>query len=140
MPSLYNTFRLDSVLKFFIKYSISEKTVLIKIVLFPFQFNGRKKLCLFQEGFSKDHYTVLQSLYNPDWYIGFNKKGKPLRGSLYSKSKMQNCFHFLKRDHSYGMEHYTPPGPKIKHPWKLKDLLTGHRSRPQRKVPKTPTR
>ncbi|KAG8179416.1 hypothetical protein JTE90_026316 [Oedothorax gibbosus] len=105
------------------------------------RFNGRKKLCLFQEDFSKEHYTVLKSLYNPEWYVGFNKKGKPLKGSLHSKSKMESCFHFLKRDHSYGMEQYTPPGPKIKHPWKLKDLLTGgHRSRPQRKVPKTPTR
>ncbi|CAL1261889.1 unnamed protein product [Larinioides sclopetarius] len=107
------------------------------------RFNGRKKLCLFRESMSVDHYTVLQSLYDSTWYIGFNRRGKPLKGSLYSKAKMQRCFHFVKRDYSYGMDEYTPPGPKIKNPWKLKDLLTGngqHRSRPQRKVPKTPTR
>ncbi|GIX95955.1 fibroblast growth factor 8b [Caerostris darwini] len=104
--------------------------------------NGRKKLCLFREDLSKDHYTVLQSLYDPTWYVGFNRRGKPLRGSQYSLPKLQNCFHFVKRDHSYSMDEYIPP-VKIK-PWRLKELLTEghghHRSRQQRKVPKTPTR
>ncbi|XP_054719806.1 fibroblast growth factor 8b-like [Uloborus diversus] len=108
------------------------------------RFNGRKKLCLFKEGFGfgEEHNTVLQSIYDPTWYVGFNKKGRPLKGSLHSKAKLRDCFLFVKRDHSYSLLETQHPGPKIKNPSKtLKDLLTGRRSiRPRRVVPRTPTR
>lgn len=103
------------------------------------QFNGRKKLCLFKEDFSKDHYTVIQSVHNHTWYVGFNRKGKALKGSMYSKPKLRNCFHFVKREHNFGLQDTPRPGPKIKDPSKLKDLLTGRGPfRHRRIVPTTP--
>lgn len=108
-------------------------------LFFSLQFNGRKKLCLFKEGFSQDHYTVIQSVHNHTWYVGFNRKGKALKGSMYSKPKLRNCFHFVKREHNFGLQDTPRPGPKIKDPSKLKDLLTGRGPfRHRRIVPTTP--
>lgn len=58
---------------------------------------------------------------------------------MYSKPKLQNCFHFVKREHNYGPQDTPRPGPKIKDPSKLKDLLTGRGPyRHRRIVPTTP--
>lgn len=109
------------------------------LLLYVFQFNGRKRLCLFKEGFSEDHYTIIQSVHNDTWHVGFNRKGKALKGSMYSKPKTRNCFHFVKREHNYGLQETPRPGPKIKDPSKLKDLLTGRGPfRHRRIVPTTP--
>ncbi|XP_035208424.1 fibroblast growth factor 8b-like [Stegodyphus dumicola] len=105
------------------------------------RFNGKKRLCMFEENFSEDHYTVLQSIFNKDWYVGFNRKGKPLKGNLHKTKK--KCYHFIKRDHPYGLKDPMGPGPRIKDPSKLKDLLTGRGHTPLRHrkiVPRTPTR
>lgn len=103
------------------------------------QFNGRKKLCLFKEGFSEDHYTVIQSVHNDTWYVGFNRKGKALKGNMISKPKLRKCFNFVKREHNFGIHETPRPGPRIKDPSKLKDLLTGRGPyRHRRIVPTTP--
>ena len=49
------------------------------------------------------NYFKYQSLYNPDWFIGFNRNGKPIRGKISdpnhsnkSKRRKHQCYHFVK--------------------------------------------
>ncbi|XP_015925960.1 fibroblast growth factor 8 [Parasteatoda tepidariorum] len=112
------------------------------------RFNGKKqapllrrKVCLFKEGFSEEHFTVIRSLYDPTWYVGFNRKGKPLKGNLHSIKKHEKCFNFIKREHVYGLDANPPPSPiQIKNPWKLKDLLPPRPFGQRKTVPRTPIR
>ncbi|KAL1432442.1 hypothetical protein MTO96_013200 [Rhipicephalus appendiculatus] len=60
----------------------------------------RKSLCEFRE-LMRDNYSTFQSVYNDNWYIGFNSTGKPMRGRKTRGRKMRPHkwfpFMFLKR-------------------------------------------
>ena len=64
--------------------SSPSKSVLISGFLTPisccFQHSGNTKLCIFKEKYTKDHFTEYRSKANPDWFIGFRRNGKPLKG------------------------------------------------------------
>lgn len=53
-----------------------------------------KERCLFKE-MAKDNYTMLQSVANEHWYVGFNKKGKRLKGYNFQR-KRRKCYYFTK--------------------------------------------
>lgn len=55
----------------------------------------RKGLCEFRE-IMRDKYSTFQSVYNDNWYIGFNSKGKPMRGRKMPPNRWIP-FMFLKR-------------------------------------------
>ncbi|KAH8019927.1 hypothetical protein HPB51_023569 [Rhipicephalus microplus] len=55
----------------------------------------RKGLCEFRE-IMRDNYSTFQSVYNGNWYIGFNSKGKPVRGRKVPPHRWFQ-FMFLKR-------------------------------------------
>ncbi|GIX98443.1 fibroblast growth factor 17 [Caerostris extrusa] len=88
-------------------------------------FSGGSPRCIFEEQFSPEYFTTLKSVYNKNWSIGFNRKGKPLLGSDKSKSHRNRCFYFTKRGHSYldGLHETNPYGPKIANPHKLMHFL-----------------
>ncbi|XP_023222990.1 fibroblast growth factor 17-like isoform X1 [Centruroides vittatus] len=77
------------------------------------RFVGENKRCLFKEVLSPDMYTKFQSLYNSDWFVGFNKKGKPLKGKPDRHKGKRHCFSFIKRGFSYLTIHSNQPGPKM---------------------------
>ncbi|CAG2101126.1 unnamed protein product, partial [Medioppia subpectinata] len=67
------------------------------------QFDGEDLECLFKE-VAENRHIKFQSFYNPDWYIGFNKKGKPLVGQIplvgagpKLNPKRKKCYHFVKK-------------------------------------------
>ncbi|XP_037580683.1 fibroblast growth factor 17-like [Dermacentor silvarum] len=55
----------------------------------------RKSLCEFRE-IMRDNYSTFQSVYNDNWYIGFNSTGKPMRGRKV-RPRRWFPFMFLKR-------------------------------------------
>uniref|UniRef100_A0A0B6ZME6 Uncharacterized protein n=1 Tax=Arion vulgaris TaxID=1028688 RepID=A0A0B6ZME6_9EUPU len=63
--------------------------------------NGGSLQCMFNE-LSKENHIKLQSVANPDWYVGFNRRGRKVKG--YTKSekwKKKKCFRFFKTELSF---------------------------------------
>ena len=85
-------------------------------------------MCIFKEIHKKgDGYTEFQSVYNPEWKLGFNKRGSPLKGDFYMREngklrkKYLECLRFTKRE----FEPYVQPGPskpKSYSPWDTAQL------------------
>lgn len=66
------------------------------ITFFPFfQPDGRKQECVFVEEFLENNYTALVSAKYKGWYLGFNRKGRPKKGS--QTTQRQQEVHFMKR-------------------------------------------
>lgn len=63
--------------------------------LFVFQPDGRKQECVFVEEFLENNYTALVSAKYKGWYLGFNRKGRPKKGSR--TTQRQQEVHFMKR-------------------------------------------
>uniref|UniRef100_A0AAX7UEP6 Fibroblast growth factor n=1 Tax=Astatotilapia calliptera TaxID=8154 RepID=A0AAX7UEP6_ASTCA len=63
-----------------------------KIVGMP---DGRKQECVFIEEFLENNYTALVSAKYKGWYLGFNRKGRPKKGSR--TTQRQQEVHFMKR-------------------------------------------
>uniref|UniRef100_A0A8D3E8Y4 Fibroblast growth factor 24 n=1 Tax=Scophthalmus maximus TaxID=52904 RepID=A0A8D3E8Y4_SCOMX len=63
-----------------------------KIVVRP---DGRKQECVFVEEFLENNYTALVSAKYKGWYLGFNRKGRPKKGSR--TTQRQQEVHFMKR-------------------------------------------
>ena len=56
--------------------------------------------CLFTEETTESRHVKYRSLYNPDWYLGFNRKGAPLVGKIlahHQQLKREKCYQFLKK-------------------------------------------
>ncbi|XP_074593830.1 head involution defective isoform X2 [Brevipalpus obovatus] len=55
--------------------------------------------CLFRETRIHSNYRQYRSLYNPNWLLGFNKGGKPIRGRRKNPKRHRNkdCFQFVKK-------------------------------------------
>lgn len=60
-----------------------------------FQPDGRKQECVFVEEFLENNYTALVSAKYKGWYLGFNRKGRPKKGSR--TTQRQQEVHFMKR-------------------------------------------
>ncbi|KAM9794979.1 fibroblast growth factor 24 [Neosynchiropus ocellatus] len=58
--------------------------------------DGRKQECVFVEEFLENNYTALVSAKYKGWYLGFNRKGRPKKGSR--TTQRQQEVHFMKRD------------------------------------------
>lgn len=63
--------------------------------LFFCQPDGRKQECVFVEEFLENNYTALVSAKYKGWYLGFNRKGRPKKGSR--TTQRQQEVHFMKR-------------------------------------------
>lgn len=64
------------------------------------RFNGNNIGCLFSEIPHASRYIKLNSLYNPDWFIGFNRNGRPMSGKIRSPAqhiRREKCYHFVKK-------------------------------------------
>ncbi|XP_055928791.1 fibroblast growth factor 17-like isoform X1 [Argiope bruennichi] len=98
------------------------------------KFSGANPRCIFEELFSPDYYTVLRSVSNKDWLVGFNRRGKPILGSD-TKTHRSRCYHFTKRDHSYldALHKTRHFAPKISNPHKFLHLLHEKRTRRQKR-------
>nr|ALS19767.1 fgf8/17/18 [Novocrania anomala] len=62
--------------------------------------------CLFEEKLTDDNHTRLQSVGNREWFLGFNRKGKVLRGYKQSKKCMD-----LMKIALFNSEEYQPFRP-----------------------------
>lgn len=54
----------------------------------------RKSLCEFREVL-RDNYSTFQSVFNSNWYIGFNRTGRAIRGRK-TRTRRWHSFMFLK--------------------------------------------
>ncbi|XP_045189297.2 fibroblast growth factor 18-like isoform X2 [Mercenaria mercenaria] len=77
--------------------------------------NGKSKLCQFKEEYSDDkfytHYKTADT--TKDWYLGFKKNGKPLKGTDINRFNVRNedCFKFQKLHQNRTSEtQVCPPG------------------------------
>ncbi|XP_053110582.1 fibroblast growth factor 18-like [Hemicordylus capensis] len=57
--------------------------------------NGRGRACVFAEELLENHYTAFESAQHHGWYLGFTRRGRPLRGSRIQRRHRQG--HFMKR-------------------------------------------
>ncbi|KAF6726676.1 Fibroblast growth factor 18 [Oryzias melastigma] len=57
--------------------------------------SNRSDDCLFVEKVLENHYTALMSARYTDWYVGFNKRGRPRPGSRTQPNQQDG--HFMKR-------------------------------------------
>ncbi|XP_048827566.1 fibroblast growth factor 24 isoform X2 [Brienomyrus brachyistius] len=57
--------------------------------------NGRNQECVFVEEFLENNYTALVSAKYKGWYLGFNRKGRPKKGSQTTQTQQE--VHFMKR-------------------------------------------
>ncbi|KAJ8015505.1 hypothetical protein DPEC_G00026830 [Dallia pectoralis] len=57
--------------------------------------NGRNQECVFVEEFLENNYTALVSAKYKGWYLGFNRKGRPKKGSRTTQTQQE--VHFMKR-------------------------------------------
>ncbi|XP_061582476.1 fibroblast growth factor 24 [Cololabis saira] len=57
--------------------------------------DGRKQECVFVEEFLENNYTALVSAKYKGWYLGFNRKGRPKKGSRTNQKQQE--VHFMKR-------------------------------------------
>ncbi|KAK8775178.1 hypothetical protein V5799_031477 [Amblyomma americanum] len=57
----------------------------------------RKSLCEFRE-ILRDNYSTFQSVFNSNWYIGFNRSGQPIRGGRKVRERKWASYMFLKRE------------------------------------------
>lgn len=66
------------------------------------QYLGDNLACVFTEEYTESRYVKYRSLYNPDWYMGFNKKGNPIIGKIPTElepqqhRRRQKCYQFSK--------------------------------------------
>ena len=62
-----------------------------------FQKNGRKRGCEFKEEYTENKsYTLFKSAERGNWYLGFRKNGKPLKGIAVQDKSKEECFKFQK--------------------------------------------
>jgi len=67
-----------------------------------FQIPKHPEYCEFIEEYSPDkkHMTYRTAVRNRNWYLGFKKNGKPIKGKPTSpfakRSKRENCYAFMK--------------------------------------------
>ncbi|KAJ8281088.1 hypothetical protein GJAV_G00063360 [Gymnothorax javanicus] len=57
--------------------------------------NGGGQECVFVEEFLENNYTALVSAQYKGWYLGFNRKGRPKKGSRTTQTQQE--VHFMKR-------------------------------------------
>lgn len=83
--------------------------------------NRRKSLCEFRE-ILRDNYSTFQSVFNSNWYIGFNRLGQPIRGGRKVRDRKWSSYMFQKREladkqrHDYhGIFASVPPEQWAKH-------------------------
>ncbi|KAJ8271823.1 hypothetical protein COCON_G00106820 [Conger conger] len=57
--------------------------------------NGGSEECVFVEEFLENNYTALVSAKYKGWYLGFNRKGRPKKGSRTTQTQQE--VHFMKR-------------------------------------------
>ena len=61
--------------------------------------SGSASRCDFHELHSVDGYTEYRSVYNPAWYVGFNRRGRRLNGRHWTRhggARARRCRQFLK--------------------------------------------
>ncbi|KAL4641676.1 fibroblast growth factor 18-like [Arapaima gigas] len=58
--------------------------------------DGRNEECVFVEEFLENNYTALVSAKYKGWYLGFNRRGKPKKGSRTAQTQQE--VHFMKRN------------------------------------------
>lgn len=59
--------------------------------------NGTKRGCQFKEEYTETRdYTMYRSTENTNWYLGFKKNGKPLKGIAINDKSKEDCFKFQK--------------------------------------------
>ncbi|XP_063045201.1 fibroblast growth factor 24 [Engraulis encrasicolus] len=64
--------------------------------------NGRNQECVFVEEFLENNYTALVSAKYKGWYLGFNRKGRPKKGSRTAQTQQE--VHFMKRSRQGKMD------------------------------------
>ncbi|XP_060602337.1 fibroblast growth factor 18-like isoform X2 [Ruditapes philippinarum] len=78
------------------------------------QTKGKSKRCQFKEEYSDDKYTHYKTAdATKDWYLGFKKNGKPLKGTDINSFNVRNqdCFKFQKLHPTRTSEEtICPPG------------------------------
>ncbi|XP_067312447.1 LOW QUALITY PROTEIN: fibroblast growth factor 24 [Pseudorasbora parva] len=57
--------------------------------------NGNNQECVFVEEYLENNYTALVSAKYKGWYLGFNRKGRPKKGSKTTQTQQE--VHFMKR-------------------------------------------
>ncbi|CAG5988764.1 unnamed protein product [Menidia menidia] len=65
------------------------------VLYFQLKPDGSKQECVFIEEFLENNYTALVSAKYTGWYLGFNRKGRPKKGSR--TTQRQQEVHFMKR-------------------------------------------
>lgn len=70
--------------------------------------NKEPERCEFQEMYV-DGYTKLQSVAQSKWSVGFNKKGRKMKGFKSQLPKKEKCFRFTK--HAVDEPELFRPGP-----------------------------
>jgi len=63
------------------------------------RWNGNNIRCTFSEVVTDNKRLKLQSLFNPEWFIGFNSRGQKLTNSIDKSGElfnMQKCHQFIK--------------------------------------------
>ncbi len=82
-----------------------------------FQHSPRRN-CEFIEKISNGH-TLYQSVANHEWYLGFRKNGKPLKGYQWKGKKTFKCFQFQKTNYpnirrtAHERPKFRPTQPRI---------------------------
>lgn len=80
----------------------------------------RKSLCEFRE-ILRDNYSTFQSVFNSNWYIGFNRHGQPIRGGRKIRDRKWSSYMFQKREladqqrHDYNIFASVPAKEWAKH-------------------------
>lgn len=60
---------------------------------------GKSNNCVFSELVTNEQFTEYQSVVNPDWFIGFSKRGVRLPGQRWKRHPGQRqCYQFVKMD------------------------------------------
>uniref|UniRef100_A0A3Q0S4K6 Fibroblast growth factor n=1 Tax=Amphilophus citrinellus TaxID=61819 RepID=A0A3Q0S4K6_AMPCI len=92
--------------------------------------NGRSKDCIFTEIVLENNYTAFQNAKYEGWYVGFTRKGRPIKASRTRENQRE--VHFIKRLHT-GL----PPFPNTDQskPFEFIRFLSTRRAKRNRKSP-----
>nr|NP_001310410.1 fibroblast growth factor 18-like precursor [Priapulus caudatus]AKU77014.1 FGF8/17/18 [Priapulus caudatus] len=92
--------------------------------------HGENEKCKFYERITPDGHTEFQSVFNDTWLLGFNKKGKPLKGNAHRKRRSRDFrlgYHFIKiLDGESGLTDFGHPkyGPHRRYNAKRFDVVS----------------
>lgn len=90
----FNTSQVNSTVGF--GRAVQQVGFIWHVIFFPQKINGSNPECVFVEEFLENNYTALVSAKYKGWYLGFNRRGRPKKGSRTTQTQQE--VHFMKRD------------------------------------------